>query len=151
MKRYTIGILFSSDFSQVLLIRKQKPDWQKGKLNFPGGKTEIDESPYDCISREFNEECDLFIPGNDWRFIGEIINAGNYSVDILTSTYTDPSSQGFVTSMTDEKVQWGNANKLPPDVISNLRWLVPFAKNIHQQGNVDALIKGTFEYEDIKF
>jgi 8-oxo-dGTP diphosphatase len=36
--RYVLGFMFSSDHSEVALIRKRKPEWQRGKLNGIGGK-----------------------------------------------------------------------------------------------------------------
>jgi hypothetical protein len=33
---YVLGFLFSSDFSSVCLIEKQKPKWQQGRYNGVG-------------------------------------------------------------------------------------------------------------------
>ena len=41
----------------VALIRKNRPAWQKGKLNGIGGHIEqTDKTPYDAMVREFEEE-----------------------------------------------------------------------------------------------
>lgn len=45
--------------SHVLLIRKLKPEWQKGLFNLPGGKIEAEESPYEAAERELMEETGL--------------------------------------------------------------------------------------------
>lgn len=160
MKRYTIGAVFNADFSRVLLILKNKPDWQKGKFNLPGGSMELVdnktgsnydkrktkwETPQECISREFKEETDLDIPFQNWQHIGTIDNPGNYSVEFLTSIHY-PELNGLPKSMTDEKVEWHDVDDLPQNVISNIHWLVPFAKNIWKQGNADGLKFGKFEY-----
>lgn len=56
-KNYVLGFAFSRDGEEVVLIIKQKPDWQKGKLNGIGGKIEPeDESPLHAMIREFKEE-----------------------------------------------------------------------------------------------
>lgn len=43
----------------VLFIRKKSPTWQAGKLNLPGGKIEIGETPEQAAWREFREETGL--------------------------------------------------------------------------------------------
>jgi 8-oxo-dGTP pyrophosphatase MutT (NUDIX family) len=43
-KRYSAVIVFDASLKRVVLIHKQKPDWQAGKANVPGGK--VDEGDY---------------------------------------------------------------------------------------------------------
>ena len=38
MKRYSAIAVFDKDLDHVVLIEKQKPAWQAGKANFPGGQ-----------------------------------------------------------------------------------------------------------------
>lgn len=38
MIKYVCGFMFNEDYSEVLLINKNKPEWQKGKKN--GGLVE---------------------------------------------------------------------------------------------------------------
>jgi 8-oxo-dGTP diphosphatase len=66
MKRYVVGFLFSPDLSKVVLIKKNRPDWQKGLLNGVGGKIEDNESSGHAMSREFFEEAGVFIPISHW-------------------------------------------------------------------------------------
>ena len=40
----------------VLLVLKDKPEWQKGRLNLPGGKVEEGESVEEAAARELVEE-----------------------------------------------------------------------------------------------
>jgi len=143
MKKYTIGALFTPDFTKVLLILKTKPNWQAGKYNFPGGSIEKGESANDCVSREFLEETGVSISPEQWTYIGRIKNPSNYYVEIFTSICYNPER---VESLTDEKCEWVECNNLPENIISNISWLVPFAKNIWQQGNADGLKYGVFEY-----
>jgi 8-oxo-dGTP diphosphatase len=53
---YVVGYLFSEDTLQVLLIRKNRPTWQAGRLNGVGGHIEPGESPEEAMCREFKEE-----------------------------------------------------------------------------------------------
>lgn len=142
---YTLGIIFSENFEKVLLIKKTKPDWQKGNYNFPGGKLEKEEDIFDCVKREIFEECNINTLKGRWHYIGQIINENlEYSVEILTYIYR--KIDGKVLSPTEEKNKWFNINHLPKNIVSNLSWLVPFAKNWWIQGNHDNLSFGTFEY-----
>lgn len=67
MKKYVVGFAFNPKKTQVVLIKKNKPDWQRGKLNGVGGKvekmipeTELQrahiETPHQAMVREFQEE-----------------------------------------------------------------------------------------------
>lgn len=145
MKHYTIGILFDVSKENVLLLRKTKPDWQKGKLNFPGGHVEEGESTLNCIIREFKEETDLDIP--DWQYIGCIINYSSYTCDIFTAVHRP--EYGQYKTMTDEPVGMYPIDNLchPDTIIANVQWLTYFALNIIQQGNADHLKFGAFSYE----
>lgn len=42
--------------AETLLVLKDKPAWQRGKLNLPGGKVEEGESPEQAATRELKEE-----------------------------------------------------------------------------------------------
>ena len=57
MKEYVLGFMFSKDKSHIALICKEKPEWQKGKINGIGGKVEPeDRRPIYSMIREFKEE-----------------------------------------------------------------------------------------------
>lgn len=56
MEKYVVIFLFTFDKKKVWLIKKEKPDWQKGCLNGIGGKVEEGESPLDAAYRELKEE-----------------------------------------------------------------------------------------------
>ena len=45
MNRYSAIAVFDKDLDRVVLIEKQKPAWQAGKANFPGGKVEVRDAP----------------------------------------------------------------------------------------------------------
>ena len=67
--RYVVGYMFSPDYREVALIRKAKPEWQRGKLNGVGGKIEIGERKGIAMSREFAEEAGVIIPEMSWLHI----------------------------------------------------------------------------------
>ena len=82
MKTYTVGFVFDTKLEQVLLLHKQKPDWQVGKLNGMGGKVEAGESRVKCMARECREETCLDIPESAWTHFATIINNGRRSPDL---------------------------------------------------------------------
>jgi 8-oxo-dGTP diphosphatase len=64
MTEYVLGFAFDSN-EEVVLIRKNKPDWQRGLLNGVGGKIEENESSYAAMVREFHEETGVRLHGWD--------------------------------------------------------------------------------------
>jgi 8-oxo-dGTP diphosphatase len=76
MIEYVCGFAFSEDKQNVLLIEKDRPEWQAGKLNGVGGKIEeIDRSekinpqnyPLYAMIREFKEEVGIQTSIPDWK------------------------------------------------------------------------------------
>lgn len=118
--QYVAGFLFSADRKRVALIRKNKPDWQKGRLNGIGGKVEDGETIGEAMVREFEEETGR--PTGGWSYFARVGN-GNFTVSFFR-LFGDCS----LDSKTDEIVAWypiAKLDKLP--VIPNLRWLIPLA------------------------
>ena len=118
MQEYACGFLFSPDRKRVLLIRKNRPAWQKGKLNGVGGKLEAGETPLDAMIREFREEAHLAI--DSWQHI-------------LSLTGTDWRGHFFrafgpineAKPITDETLEIHPVDALPRDTIPNLHWMIP--------------------------
>lgn len=118
MQLYVCGFLFSPDRSRVLLIRKNRPAWQVGRLNGVGGKVEPRESVPDAMRREFREEATLDL--TEWE-------------KILVLTGTDWQGHFFrafgpidqARAATDEKLEIHPVNAIPPDAIRNLHWIIP--------------------------
>jgi 8-oxo-dGTP diphosphatase len=76
MINYVAGLLFSPSGEHVLLIRKNRPEWQRGKLNGIGGHIEDGEAPLAAMIREFKEETGMTVKnwkhfcnlvGKDWQ------------------------------------------------------------------------------------
>jgi 8-oxo-dGTP diphosphatase len=127
-QEYVLGFAFCRDL--VLLIRKNKPEWQAGRLNGLGGAIEPGETEQEAMSREFCEESGVRIRAQHWR-------------KFLTMEFPDCVIHCFVTwlseteyhnirSATAEEVQWVNQHHSilrTPACLSNLRWLIPMATN----------------------
>lgn len=147
MKYYTIGIYFDTTLTNVALILKNRPDWQKGRYNCIGGHIEKDELPIECVVREFNEECGINTNNQDWHHIGCVNNENLYKVEVFTAIQKD--IHGHTETMTDEEVCWFAINKLPENIITNLKWLIPYALNYWIQEKTEHLYFGIFNYKNI--
>ncbi len=124
MTEYVVGFLFGPSDKAVALIRKNRPDWQKGLLNGIGGKIEPGESPYNAMVREFKEETGLFL-GLGWtRFACLKTNH-----DSLVYFFFNRSKEIYgIESKTDEHVDIYSArNFARHGSLPNLSWLIPMA------------------------
>src|SRR5262245_35983684 len=93
-QKYTLGFVFDSPREHILLVHKQRPEWQKGKINGIGGKYEPGESATTCIRRETREETKLDIPEQEWTYIGEILqDVGNVGVLVAIHAGTRDDAQ----------------------------------------------------------
>jgi len=123
---YVCGFYFDSTFEQVVLIWKNKPKWQAGKLNGVGGKIEKGELPITAMRREFHEETGIFhnewvdlivLQGEDWRvyFFCAIGKVNEFE---------------YVETKEDEEIAKIEVNRLLANEyahIPNLEWLIPMA------------------------
>ena len=120
MQAYVCGLLFSVDRTRVLLIRKRRPAWQAGRLNGVGGKVEPGETVRNAMRREFREEAGLDIA--EWREV--VVLTGPDWRGHFFRAFGDVGAAGAVT---DELLEVHPVVSLPPDVIPNLRWIIPLA------------------------
>lgn len=124
-KQYVVGFYFVEQ-GNVVLIRKNKPEWQAGKLNGVGGLVERNESPVDTMVREFREEAGKQTHERDWRFFAVLMLS-----DCIVNFFSARGVFTGVTSVTDERVEFLNIDELSErnDILPNLRWLIPLALN----------------------
>ncbi len=134
---YVLGFLFNKtkqnedDFgTKVALIKKNKPEWQKGKFNGIGGKIELGETPIQAMIREFEEEAGIKI--EDWREFA-VLNVGGENKVYCFSAVKNCE----ITSITDEEVFWFDIYPyydfsglcFEENVLPNLKWLIPMAQS----------------------
>lgn len=126
MTSYVLGFLFNMKGEVVWLIRKSKPNWQKGLLNGIGGKIEQNETPLQAMEREFKEEAGLEI--KDWKeFCILTDEAKGFEVYCFYAF-----SELTPWTVTEEEVVWHKTSSIPKDALSNLNWLIPMA--LHSKG-----------------
>jgi 8-oxo-dGTP diphosphatase len=137
MTHYVLGFLFSPDMSQVVLVQKNRPQWQAGKINGIGGHVEEGEDFHTAMVREFREETGLEI--SSWYQFGTLV-CSDATVGLffaLADTYDKVKSTTdeliFISPVCEVIDSWHIHNLLP-----NLRWMIPMALSILQGENARA-------------
>jgi len=128
--KYVLGFMFAKDKKRVVLIRKNKPLWQSGKLNGVGGKIEDNENPLQAMIREFEEEVGVKTVETDWNYVCKMHRTTDeeFVCFVFSSFKLDENKP---QSLTEELVSIYNLiyngsvvyTNLP--IISNLQWLIP--------------------------
>ena len=124
MKNYVVGFMFCKETKQVVLLKKNRPQWQKGQWNGIGGHIESYEKPIDAMIREFKEEA-----GVSWDKWENFLTI-QYSDCIVYffKAFIPKSELPGIQSMTDEEVLIFNIdNILSWPIIPNLQWIIPLA------------------------
>lgn len=119
--KYVVGFMFDETESNVILLWKNRPEWQRDKINGIGGMIEDGESPAEAMRREFREEAG--IDHADWQQFCVLSDCRQWSIHFFSSTGT----LGDVEQCTDEVPLILPIAELPNNVIPNLRWLIPMA------------------------
>lgn len=124
--KYIVCLLFSDDLKNIVLIRKNRPDWQKGLLNGPGGKVEEGESYDFAAHREFFEEAGISVP--IWDHLAyQTEDNGKYEVCYVTAK-TSYEHLNQVKSKTDEIVGMYTVEFIEQkNLVNSLKWLIPLA------------------------
>lgn len=123
MKLYVCGFYFD-DSGNVLLLKKAKPSWQRGKLNGIGGSVEKNESLIDAMCREFIEETGLATLPEDWEQLAIM-----FFDDSVIWFYYSKGESFVAKSLPDEPCYWISLKTLSEevDIFGNLKWLIPLA------------------------
>lgn len=123
MKEWVVGFLFDDDAERVVLIRKNRPKWQAGRLNGVGGHVEPGESATEAMAREFSEETGVHV--EPWHHFASL-RWEEGDVHFFRAFSDDAMAQAHTT--TDEVIERHRTHRLPQDGITpNLLWLVPLA------------------------
>lgn len=116
-----------------ILVLKDKPAWQKGRLNLPGGKVEKGEDPADAAARELLEETG--IKGEKFTLMGKMLVGGNDPAGhdgVIYCYRTQVATNGNFVSIKPgadetEKAEWFNWHHIKDDarLIPNLQVIAP--------------------------
>lgn len=125
VQEYVCGLCFDANYANIVLIRKNRPEWQKGKYNGIGGKVEDNEWPIKAMRREFYEETGLTV--DDWIPLCEL-SKDDYIVHMYYSTVHYAHT---AISKTDEIVVYQSVERLlayeKGMFIEGLEWMIPLA------------------------
>lgn len=132
---YVCGFVFKQlrHGPHVILIRKNKPEWQRGKLNGVGGKIDAFETAPEAMCREFFEETGLAALG--WtkfahlEFQDSIVHFYQTTVDPLWDFSKSPEAEKIEEWDVNELLNGtaGRPGGRATDLIPNLKWLIPLA------------------------
>lgn len=137
--QYVLGFMFSDNLEDVALLSKNRPPWQKGKLNGVGGRVEKDETFLEAMNREFAEETG-YEEEVIWHNYARLFGAGEFDVMVFASI----GPVGNLVTNTDEQLALAEVSKLHElYTIDNLIWLVNLA--------IDHLTDGRPSFVDITY
>lgn len=129
---------------QVLLIKKERPAWQVGKLNGIGGKMEAGESAAQAAARELREEAAIDAPKRQFQKFC-IVTGPDWRVHFFRLFVSDLT----YSQKTDEELIVMNVDSLHfYNIIWNLRWLIPMALDTDLV--VPTMVYDGTKYEDTK-
>ena len=124
-KKYVVGFAFSADRSQVLLVRKLRPDWQKDLLNGIGGKIEEGETPRIAMDRECIEETGCYFPWTCKGLMTGINNDRSAFECHIFFAYTN-SIHNFKQKEDEPLSIWSIKALAGESMLDNLNFLIPF-------------------------
>lgn len=131
MTPMVLGFMFNGARDSVVLIRKERPEWQRGKFNGVGGKVEEGESYEDAMIREFHEETGVLTTLDDWRYFCSFKGHGTHGPFVI-KCFEGSNEQiaNDAHTTTDEQVLLLPVNIVLQDqfaALDKLRWMVSLA------------------------
>ena len=122
MKRYSVGFAFSQDATKCVLMHKNRPANQAGKVNGIGGKVELIETPAQGMAREYMEETGVITDPFDWEEYATL-EGSDWTVHCFR--LFDDEAVEQAKTMTDEMVFIWNIDSSDRtfDFFENASWL----------------------------
>lgn len=123
---YVLGFAFNEEKKLLLLIVKQRPEWQAGLLNGIGGHIEPnDVAPHAAMTREFREETGIETEASDWDLFAEM-SGYNWRCRIFRM-FSDKIYK--FEQKTDEELELWEVDSvlISGETIPNLKYLIPMA------------------------
>lgn len=145
-REWVVGFLMDDEAEHVVLIRKNRPEWQAGKLNGVGGKVESGETPAEAMVREFEEE--TFVRITSWHHFANL--EWEEGLVRFFRSFHPLRVLELCRTATDETVERHRIHDLlapgpgRASVTPNLLWLIPLAAHRHDTYDlIDVVETGT--------
>ena len=136
---YVSGYILSEDLKKVLLIRKNRPTWQAGKLNAIGGKIEeTDLSPLFALIREVKEETGLETYESQWNKLDGIKRDGEFKLHIFY-TVNDSLLYSASTQETEEVSIYDIAALGKEDLMNTVEFSIKKAVFLAQHESMEVI------------
>ena len=114
--RVVVGII--TDNKEILLLKKNNPDWQKGLYNGIGGKVELNTTPLETIIRKSEEELGVNI--SNWRELDSEISSSGIEIVYFLTTLNEGEIKKL-QSQIDERAELFSINNLPANILQDLK------------------------------
>jgi 8-oxo-dGTP diphosphatase len=122
---YCLGFLFSEDREWVVLMKKARPQWQRGKFNGMGGHVDDGETPVEAMEREALEEAGVLGTTN-WEFFATMAG-DDWTVHCFRAFDTQASEEAN-NAGSDEPLSYVPVNRLHEwETLPNVPWLIGMA------------------------
>ena len=114
--RVVVGII--TDNEEILLLKKNIPDWQKGLYNGIGGKVELNTTPLETIIKKCQEELGVNI--SNWIELDSEISSSGIEIVYFLTTLNEGEIKKL-QSQTDERAELFSINNLPTNILQDLK------------------------------
>lgn len=144
-RKAVVGYAVSTGERWVLLIRKARPAWQRGRLNGLGGKVEPGETYVDAMVREFREESGIESNASDWTHIVQLTHndwsiaffKAKFEFSVLRRAYersAGVTQLAFVPSEYEQLELVSTDNLRSLSALRNVKWMVPLCLDDSRYG-----------------
>ncbi len=114
--RVVVGII--TDNKEILLLKKNNLDWQKGLYNGIGGKVELNTTPLETIIKKCQEELGVNI--SNWIELDSEISSSGIEIVYFLTTLNEGEIKKL-QSQTDERAELFSINNLPTNILQDLK------------------------------
>ncbi len=106
-----VGILTNSLTQEVFMASRPLDKIMPGYWEFPGGKIEANESIYEALSRELNEELNINVALEDMQLIGNVEHSYPHGLAKL-SLINVTKWNGAIIANEGQNIHWQNLDSI---------------------------------------